>query len=98
MPASAVGYVDFAHAALLAGPAVLSARASVWAAHYINALALRWSFAVVAFAVAGADALRRRDGAVALRNGRRWRGSRRTAPHSSTMILPRTFPSPVSAS
>lgn len=52
LPPTAVGYVDFGHAALLAGPAVFSARAGVWAAHRIRTQVLRWSFAGVALLVA----------------------------------------------
>ena len=52
LPPTATGYVDVGHAALLAGPAVLSAKAGVWTAHYIRTQALRWSFAAVALLVA----------------------------------------------
>ena len=51
-PPTAIGYVDFGHAALLAGPSILSARAGVWAVHYVRTQVLRWSFAAVALLVA----------------------------------------------
>ena len=53
LPATALGYVDLGHAALLAGPAVLSARAGVWVSHYVRTQVLRWGFATVALLLAG---------------------------------------------
>lgn len=52
VPAGALGYVDILHAAVLAVPAVFSARFGVWVAHRVHTLWLRRSFAVLALFVA----------------------------------------------
>jgi uncharacterized membrane protein YfcA len=51
-PATAVGYVDFARAALLAGPSILGARLGVRASRHVPARGLRWTFATFAGVVA----------------------------------------------
>jgi uncharacterized membrane protein YfcA len=51
-PATAVGYVDFARAALLAGPSILGARFGVRASGNVPDWVLRWTFAAFALVVA----------------------------------------------
>jgi uncharacterized membrane protein YfcA len=52
VPGTALGFVDFGHAAILSLPAVFTARLGVWTAHRFNRRRLRQSFAVLALLVA----------------------------------------------
>lgn len=52
VPAGALGYVDWLHGALLAGPALVTARLGVQTAHRIDVRWVRYSFAAFATLVA----------------------------------------------